>query len=246
MKRSFYSLIAVACLALSIAAAQAQVPQGVIKYELKVNLHRTLPPERAEMKNMLPEFRTTTHELFFNSHESLYKQVIEDEEPMEASGGGVQIRLQQPHVEIYYDAASQRRLIAEEFMGKDYLIEDSIAVLPWKFTAEVRKVLDYDCQKASYFDEARNQNVVAWYTTKLRPALGPESFNGLPGAVLMVDINEGERVVVARGIDARNLKKHELRVPDKGIRVTRSAFQKMREEQVQRMRANGANVIIRN
>lgn len=246
MKRSFYSLIAVACLALSIAAAQAQVPQGVIKYELKVNLHRTLPPERAEMKSMIPEFRITKYDLFFNGQESLYKVVIEDEEPMEASSGGVQIRLQQSHVEIYYDAGNQRRLIAEEFMGKDYLIEDSIAVMPWKFSAEVRQVLDYDCQKASYFDEARNQKIVAWYTTKLRPALGPESFNGLPGAVMMIDINDGERVVVARSVDVRNLKKNEIRVPDKGIRVTRSAFQKMREEQVQRMRANGANIIIRN
>lgn len=245
MKRLFNYLIAFALLILSFNS-RGQVTEGVINYEVKVNMHRTLPPDRAEMKQMIPEFRTTKHQLFYNEHESLYKAVIEDEEPMEANSGGVHIRMQQPHVEIYYDASAQRRLIEEEFMGKDYLIEDSIAMVPWKFSADTRKVMDYDCQKASYFDERRKQQVTAWYTNKLRPALGPETFNSLPGAVLLIDINDGERVISAKSIEVRALKKNEIRVPTKGIRTTRSEFQKMRDEQVQRMRANGANVIIRN
>jgi GLPGLI family protein len=245
MKSLYYYLAAFACL-LSTNSVFAQTSEGVIEYEVKVNLHRTLPPERAEMKNMIPEFRTSKHQLFFNSQESLFKAVIEDEDPMEVSGGGVQIRMQQPHVEIYFDAASQRRLIEEEFMGKDYLIEDSITVLPWKFSAETRKVMNYDCQKASYYDEVRKQQVTAWYSNKLRPFLGPEIFNSLPGGVLLIDINDGERVVTATAIEMRSLKKNEIRMPDKGIKTTRKEFQKMRDEQVQRMRANGANVIIRN
>jgi GLPGLI family protein len=245
MKSLYNYLAAFACL-LSANPGFAQTSEGVIEYEVKVNLHRTLPPERAEMKDMIPEFRTSEHELYFNAKESLFKAVIEDEDPMEVSGGGVHIRMQQPHVEIYFDAASQRRLIEEEFMGKDYLIEDSIAVLPWKFSAETRKVMNYDCQKASYYDEVRKQQVTAWYTNKLRPFLGPETFNSLPGGVLLIDINDGERVVTAKSIEMRSLKKNEMRMPDKGIHTTRKEFQKMRDEQVQRMRANGANVIIRN
>lgn len=228
------------------ACAVAQSTEGIIDFEVKVNLHRTLPPERAEMKNMIPEFRTSKHQLYFNTRESLYKPVIEDEEPMDANGGGVRIRMQQPHMEIYFDAEAQRRVIQEEFMGKDYLIEDSIAVMPWKFVAGKRTVLGYECQEATYFDEQRKQKVTAWYTTKLRPLLGPETMNGLPGAVLMIDVNDGERVVTAQSIKLGTLRRSEIKVPDKGIRTTRSSFQKLREEQVQRMRANGANVIIRN
>jgi len=224
----------------------AQITEGVIDYEVKVNLHRTLPPDRQEMKDMIPEFRTSKHQLFFKEQESLYKPVIEDEEPMEANGPGVRIRMQQPNMEIYFDAAAQRRIIQEEFMGKDYIIDDSIVVRPWKFVAETRKVMGYDCQKATYYDEQRKQNVTVWYTNKLRPFLGPETLNGLPGTVLLLDINDGERVVTAQSVVARALKKNELKVPSKGIPITRDAFQKMREEQAQRMRANGANVIIRN
>ena len=244
MKLFVTHLTIVCCMLASTAFSQGA--EGVINYEVKVNLHRTLPPDRAEMKDMIPEFRTSKQQLFFNTSESLYKPVIEDEDPMENNGGGVRIRMQQPNVEVYYNASEQRRVIQEEFMGKDYLIEDSIAVTPWKFVSEVKRVMDYDCQKATYFDERRQQQVTAWYTNKLRPFLGPEMFNGLPGAVLMLDINDGERVVTARSIENRSLKKHELRVPDKGVKTTRSEFQKMRDEHVQRMRANGANVIIRN
>jgi GLPGLI family protein len=242
----YFRCLAVLISLLSSGSGFAQVTEGVIEYEVKVNLHRTLPPDRAEMKNMIPEFRTSRNQLFFNAQESLYKPIIEDEDPMDANGGGVRIRMQQPHMEIYFDAAGQRRIIQEEFMGKDYLIEDSIVVRPWKFSPETRKILGYDCQQASYVDEERKQTVTAWYTNKLRPFLGPEMLNGLPGVVLAVDINDGERVVTAQSIVARSLKKNEMKVPEKGTRMTRAAFQKMRDEQVQHMRANGANVIIRN
>jgi GLPGLI family protein len=243
--KGFACCLTIICCILSFTVF-AQGAEGVINYEVKVNLHRTLPPDRVDMKNMIPEFRTSKQQLFFNAEESLYRPVIEDEEPMEANGGGIRIRMQAPNVEIYYNAADQRRIVQEEFMGKDYLIEDSIVVTPWKFIAESKKVMNYDCQKASYFDERRQQQVTAWYTNKLRPFLGPETFNGLPGAVLLIDINDGERVVTAKSVETRSLKKHEMEVPRKGTKITRAEFQKMRDEQVQRMRANGANVIIRN
>jgi hypothetical protein len=50
-----------------------QTPEGVITYEVKINMHRRLPPERAEMKSMIPEFRVIKQQLFFRGTESLYK-----------------------------------------------------------------------------------------------------------------------------------------------------------------------------
>ena len=67
-----------------------QGTEGVIAYETKINMHRRIPPERAEMKAMIPEFRTMKYQLFFKTNESIYKPVIEDEEEeTSASGGGV-------------------------------------------------------------------------------------------------------------------------------------------------------------
>src|SRR6185436_6619904 len=57
-----------------------QTNEGIITYETKINLHRTLPKEREEMKKMIPEFRVSQQELYFNVDESLYKNVEEDED----------------------------------------------------------------------------------------------------------------------------------------------------------------------
>ena len=236
----------------SLAAAQivfGQATEGVIQYEVKINMHRTLPKERQEMKSMIPEFRTTKQQLFFNANESFYKAVEEDEiedEATEHGGGGVRMRFQQPQVEIYFNQAEEKRITQQEFMGKEYLIEDSVKLSPWKFGTEIKTVMGYECKQAMYYNEERQQDVVAWYTIQLRPFLGPESFNTLPGAVLEVDLNNGERVLTAKSIEARPLKKNEIKTPNKGTKTTRAEFRKMMDQQMERMRANGANVIIRN
>ncbi|MFN9864573.1 MAG: GLPGLI family protein, partial [Bacteroidota bacterium] len=84
-------LLLIAGILVSLAAFEVvfgQTTSGVIEFETKINLHRTLPPGREGMKSMIPEFRTNRNQLFFNENESLYKPIIEDEED-EPQGGGV-------------------------------------------------------------------------------------------------------------------------------------------------------------
>lgn len=220
--------------------------EGVILYENIMNMHRRLGPEQEAMKSMIPEYRTTRQQLFFNGHESLYKVMEEDEEPFTASGGGMRMSLRIPLNETYFDLNAGQKVLLTEFMGKKYLIEDSISISPWKFGSETRNILGYTCKQAYYEDEAKKMAVVAWYTDQLRPALGPETYNSLPGAVLALDINNGERVIKAVKIDQRPLKKGEVSRPGKGQKVTQQEYQAMVEEQMERMRRNGGNVIIRN
>jgi GLPGLI family protein len=251
----------------SLAVAQvvfAQASEGLIIYEAKTNMHRRLPPERAEMKAMIPEYRTTKEQLFFNAEESMYKPLIEDEEEQEFGGGGMRMMIRQPNNELYVQHGSQKILSKQEFMGKDYLIEDTLKMSPWKFGSETKVIMGYTCKQA-YFtrtDEQTTmritgsgpptpetktvtQEITAWYTDQIRPFLGPERYNTLPGAVLAIDINNGERVLVAAKIELRPLKKNELKAPDKGQKMTQAEFKKLTEEQMQKMRANGG-VFIRN
>jgi GLPGLI family protein len=227
------------------AAAILQTTEGIITYEVKTNMHRTLPKDREGMKSMVPEFRTSQQQLFFTPEESLYKPVEEEEADAEFDNGGMRMRVQQPQVEMYFNAGSSQRIALQEFMGKEYLIEDTLNLPPWKFGTESKVIIGYTCKQASYYNEERKQHVVAWYSPQLRPFLGPELFNTLPGGVLEVDINAGERVMTAKKIEERPLKKNESKVPVRGIKITRSDFRKMMEEHAARMRANGANIIIR-
>ena len=233
----------------SLTAAQVvfgQVSEGVITFEDKVNMHRTLPPDRQEMKNMIPEFRSTQQQLAFNATESLYKPFEEDVADEDIEGPGMRMRFRMPQNEFYVNQGESKRAVLQEFMGKKYLIEDSLKVTPWKLVNEVKEIKGYPCKKATYYNEERKQNITAWYTDKLRPFLGPEGFTTLPGAVLMVDINDGERTLTALKVEAKALRKGDLKLSGGGVKTTEAEFRKLREEQMEKMRANGGNIIIRN
>lgn len=212
-----------------------QALAGVIRYEVKINLHRRLPPDREAMKDAIPEFNVHREELFFNETASLYKPVEEDEDEFEADGGGMRVRFRRPQGEYYTDQAAAASVVQQDIMGKKYLIQDSLSVLPWKLGTETKTILGYTCRQATYYNEERQQEIVAWYTDKLRPFLGPERFNSLPGGVLQVDVNGGETVITAQQVALRPLKKNELKAPTGGERITQAEFQKISRDQMQRM-----------
>jgi GLPGLI family protein len=233
----------------SLTAAHVVFAQneGTIQYEVRVNMHRTLPPDRAEMKEMIPEFNIHKSKLVFRDSESLFMNLEdeEDEEEFSEDNGPVRIRMRRPMNEYYFNFATARRVALQEFLGKNFIIEDSLHVVPWKLVEESKQVMGHNCRKAVWYNEERKQTVVAWYSDKLPPFLGPETFNSLPGTVLEVDINEGERTIIARSFSSDKLRKGELKAPSKGEKTTDEKFKKMLEEQRRRTGGNG-NIIIRN
>lgn len=255
MKRIILMLGMLVCI-LAVHTVFAQ--QGVITYENRVNMHRNIPADRQEMKAMVPEFRTTKMQLFFNGEESLYKPVIEDEaEQFSSGGGGFRMSFRTPKTEIYTNSSSSIILSLQELTGKKYLITDTVKMSPWKMGTDTKDIMGYTCRMA-YFTQTQEitamrvengtptpekrtitQEITAWYTDQIRPSLGPEQFNTLPGTVLAIDVNNGERVIVVRNIELRDLKKDELKAPDSGTKVTQAEFRKIQEEQMEKMRANG-------
>ena len=143
----------------SLTAANVVFGQsGVITYEVKVNLHRRLPPERADMKAMIPEFRTTKEQLFFNGNESLYKPLIEDEDE-EVGGGGMRMVIRQPNNEIYLDQATGKIISKQEFMGKNYLIEERLTLADIAIIPFIRQTMR---TREGEFDMTPYPRVLAW------------------------------------------------------------------------------------
>lgn len=221
-----------------VSFAQAQ---GAITYETKMNMHRNIPEERAQMKEMVPEYRTTRQILTFNETESLYKPLVDEQDDMAAAsngGGGQMVMMRTVQNQTYLNTAQQKRVALREFMGKNYLTQDSLSVMPWKFGAETKTIQGYTCKQAYFTDEKSGKTTVAWYTDKLRPNLGPDSYASLPGAVLEVDFDNGLRVTKATKVELRPLKKNDLVEPTKGEKVTNKQYQDMVAE---RMKQNGTN-----
>jgi GLPGLI family protein len=217
--------------------------EGKITYQVKINIHRTLPPDRQEMKEMVPEFNIVHDKLVFKENESYYTPVEEEPDEEESTAGGMRMKIRRPEIEYYFNNAQLLKITYREFFGKHYLIKDSIRISPWKMQDETKNVGGYLCKRAAYTDTVRNHQIVAWYTDKIKAFLGPEAFNTLPGTVLQVDINNGERVITAEKIEFVPLKKSELKIPSGGIQLNESEFAKIVEDTHKKMGQQGGIII---
>lgn len=226
MKKTILSGIMLVQLA-SLSAQQ----QGTITYERKIDVHRRMEDE--QMKAMVPQFRTTRHVLLFSDSISVYKAIKEDEapDPFEQGNGGarVMIRIGPGENGVIYKNFSKQKIEEQtELADKNYIIDDTLHALPWKLTEETKSVLGHNCKKATLVTKTGN-NVTAWYAEDIVTPAGPENYGGLPGAVLSIDMNDGEIVFTATSID-KKIDNKDLAEPKDGKHITRTDFQKKMEE----------------
>ncbi len=225
---------------LTFIKLQAQSQEGVITYETRIDMKSMLPPGVTPNPNM-PASRTVKNQLFFNADESLYKPLVEDEEEEDQGGRGPGRRRFRPmQQEIYLKQSTGIMLTKQDFRfaSKQYLVVDTVKVAPWKFGTETKKVAGYDCKQAYYTDE-NGKVITAWFTDKLRAFAGPDTYNTLPGTILALDVNNGERVSVATKVELRALKKGEVQELTGGERISRTEFRAKMEEMRKRRQANG-------
>lgn len=133
----------------------AQVKEGKIIYEQKINMHKRLPPQAEQFKAMIPEFQTNMLELYFNSTQSLFKpaKVQEDQLPSADGGGGNRFaRFAMGgggSAETFRDYDNETMVESRELGPKKYLIEDSLAPIKWKLENETMTIAGFECKKAT-------------------------------------------------------------------------------------------------
>lgn len=234
MKRLFIILLTLLPL-----IAFGQKTEGIITYLEKVNLHMSLSEEDEQIKAMLPEFRKSKKLLLFNQSASIYKNPETDPnaepESFEHEEGNmqIQIKIDQPDEQLYKDLKSGNKIDQRDFLGKKFLIMDKLSSYAWKLTGKQKKVLDYNCQQAMFEDSA-NKTIV-WFTTDIPVSTGPSNLGQLPGMILEVDINDGERTVVAQKVELKPVKKNAIEKPAKGKKVTQAEFEAAMEAQAKEM-----------
>ena len=130
----------------------AQMKEGKISYERKINMHRNIPDP--QMKSMIPEFRTDKFELLFNESASLFRSVVDDEAPdpfANAGGGGGPrvMNFRMPTTTTYTDIAKQTQFEERAFFEKEFLIVDSLKQYKWKLSEETKTIAKQLCKKAT-------------------------------------------------------------------------------------------------
>ncbi|QBA21860.1 GLPGLI family protein [Chryseobacterium indologenes] len=74
-------------------------------------------------------------------------------------------------------------------------VKEKIPVINWKIEKETKKILDYDCRKATA--EYRGRKFEAYFTEKISTTDGPWKFSGLPGTILEVYDTEKKLTIEA-------------------------------------------------
>lgn len=226
MKKTVAIIAALVCL----QATEAQVKEGKITYEQKVDMYRRIPEDNQQLRSMVPQFRTAKFELQFADNQSLFKAAEVEQDMTEQNNGGVVIRMGGgPENEYYRNFTTQKSVEKRELMEEIYLVDDSIHSLTWKLEdGETKTILGYTCKKATGKTE-RGSDIVAWYTEDIPVASGPEQFNGLPGMILGIDANKGEIVFTATIMDKKAEKKN-IKAPTSGKKISNADFAKKQKE----------------
>ena len=249
-------------------SATAQMKEGKISYDRKINMHRNLPDP--QMKSMIPEFRTDKFELIFNESVSLFRSVVDDEAPDPfanaggGGGGGMRFNFRMPTTSTYTDMAKQMQYEERAFFEKEFLIVDSLKQYKWKLSEETKTIAKQLCKKATTMITApqvmrmrvsmgggpntdtaasappkpKETELVVWYAENIPVSFGPDSYSGLPGVIMEIDQDNGANVTTAVEVSAKYPKK-ELVAPTKGEKMNRVQFQENMQKLMQEMQRGG-------
>ncbi|MCX6184146.1 MAG: GLPGLI family protein [Flavobacterium sp.] len=158
-----YILISI-CLMASLAKSYAQDFQGMATYESKTSTadfksrmegNKDMTPDVQKMieDRMKLMFEKTFH-LNFSRTTSIYKE----EEKLEAAGQNPGFRMMSNMMgtggTFYKNTKEKTYTVDREFMGKEFLIQDSLPKLAWKLENETKQIGGYTCFKATAVREA--------------------------------------------------------------------------------------------
>lgn len=171
----------------------AQITSGKIVFERRTNLYKKFKGDdvkewlKPEDKNKVDLF-----ELYFNDSMSVFKPQESDlkERMSWATSKNT----------TYQNFNSNSTLAIKSVWGEDLYVKDSLKKREWKITDSKRVISGYNCRKAVWKmnDSTR---IYVWYTDDIIPNVGPESFCGLPGAILGLATEDGGLIYFAKSVE---------------------------------------------
>lgn len=174
------------------------------------------------------EWKTYSN-LFFNETQTKYESSEEKAEPEEE--GGYAWRKEMFFLKRDFEKNTQ--FDGRTIMSKGYLIEDTLLTPKWRILNDLKEVAGHVCMKATLTDTMRKQTIVAWFAQDMPHKGGPESFFGLPGMILEIDVNDGAMILTADLIEMKKLS-NELDPPAKlkGKKIKQADYEKLVKEQM--------------
>ncbi len=156
----------------------------MITYEEKMDLHKTLPPDRQDMKDMIPQFNISKFELIFSGDQSIYRAQKQEEMATTLKFRrlhlGMRFGAGRANRVVFKDLALDTMIDSRDFMQKQFLITGPPTARKWKIGKKQKEVLGYKCMEASFRVDSATA-LVAWFTPQISISNGPIRLPGAPG-----------------------------------------------------------------
>lgn len=201
--KKIITAIAVMFFCLASGRAQQFISEGVIEYEVKTNLQKTIGSGvwADLMKQGLPTFSTSYYTLTFSGNKSMYKF----DHWMDGLKLPDFMKGPEEGQSWYNNYDTDSMNMVKEIGGTKFVINDVIRKKDWKLENEYRIIAGFNCKKAVaiVFDSVY---VFAFYTEEILLPGGPFSINGLPGTVLGVTIPRMYTSWIATKVTVKDIK----------------------------------------
>jgi len=225
---------------LLFAALSFGQTSGKIIYDEKVDMYRHIPEDRQDIRNRVPQYHSAKWDFIFNGDESLYLHHKDEEVEYTSTQGNTQttMRMSRDQRVVYKNLANNNMIDSRAIMDKQFLISGEPTARKWKIGKNSKNILGYNCLEASFQQDSAT-SIKAWFTPQITPFNGPADYQGLPGMILALDFNDGERVLTASEIKFEGADTSLIVAPTKGKEVTAEEFETIREEKMKEMKAQG-------
>lgn len=196
--------------------------------------------------------------LTFNNNESSFKEEEKLSGPSKGMSaymlGTMHTMMAYTTESIYKNLAQQKIIEQREFIGKRFLIKDTLPKLDWQLEKETKNIGGYTVFKATTIIKINrndyrvnvildqdstaigkmgNMIVTAWYTPQIPISNGPEEYSGLPGLIL--ELYVGKTTYLCSKIVLNSKKEQAITPPKIGEIVTYQEFDKIAAEKKKEM-----------
>lgn len=180
----------------------SQMHEGKIVFERKTNLFKKYTEKSTQ--NYIKEenkYRTDKFALYFNDSLSVFLP--------EETYGNDRLSWTTNSNTVMQDFSKDESKSILSVMGTPTLIKDSLIKRQWKFTDKWRTICNIECMQAMY-EMDDSTRIYAWFTSSITPNVGPESYCGLPGAILGLANEDGSITYFAKAIEEKPIDFEEI------------------------------------
>ena len=166
------------------------------------------------MRDKIPKYRTSYHNLYFIDEKTFYEKGVENNEK-------IPFMQEDKRVDdiIYTDLKQGIFYKKQAAFDETFLVSDSIRFIKWQMTNDLRDIAGFECHKAvgKILDSIF---VVAFYTDQIKTSGGPLSFCNLPGMILGIAIPRSNLTIFATKVEMMEPKIEKFNIPTGKMKKT--------------------------